>query len=259
MIHETAIVSDQAKIGEGVTIGPYCVVKGDVTLADGVSLDQFVSVGSETSQTFIGEGTKIFPGAVVGGAPQDLKYNGEKTKVVVGKNNVIREFVTINAGTPSGGGITTIGDQCLLMAYVHVAHDCHLGSHVVIANSCQLAGHVEMEDHVKVGGVCCFNQFVRLGLHSYVAGDSAVNKDVLPFSIAQGKYAVMRAANQIGMERSGYPKNEVDDVRKALRIITKGKLTVEQALERIREECGDNEAIRHLIEFTEKSERGIAL
>lgn len=259
MIHKTAIVSDQARIGEGVTIGPYCVVTGDVVLEDNVTLNQFVSVGSETSQTVIGEGTHLFSGAVVGGPPQDLKYKGDKTKVIVGKNNVIREFVTINAGTPGGGGVTSIADHCLLMAYVHIAHDCHLGNHVVIANSCQLAGHVEIEDHVKVGGVCCFNQFVRLGQHSYVAGDSAVNKDILPYAIAQGKYAVMRAANQVGMERFGFKKEDVDAVRKALRIITKGKLTFEQALERVREECGSSDAVQNILNFAIKSERGIAL
>ena len=259
MIHPTAIVSEQAQIGKNVKVGPYCVIAGDVVLEDNVTLNPFVTVGSETSQTFIGEGSHLFSGAVVGGPPQDLKYNGEKTKVLVGKNNVIREFVTINAGTPGGGGVTSIADHCLLMAYVHIAHDCYLGNHVVIANSCQLAGHVEIEDHVKVGGACCFNQFVRLGRHSYVAGDSSVNKDILPYASAQGKYAVMRAANQIGMERFGYKKEDIDAVRKALRIITKGKLTVEQAFERIREECGSSEAVQNILNFAAKSERGMAL
>ena len=156
--------------------------------------------------------------------------------------------------------MTTIGDNCLLMNYVHVAHDCTVGNHVVLANSAQLAGHVEMGNHVKVGGVCCFNQFIRVGDYAYIAGDSTVNKDILPFAIAQGKYAVMRAANQIGMERSGFDKDAIDQVRKALRIITKGKSTVEAAMERILHEVEEpTPALQQLIAFTQSSERGLAL
>ena len=171
-IHETALVSERAKIHPEATIGPYVVIRGEVEIQKGAIVDQFVTLGSEHTKVFIGEGTRIFPGAVVGETPQDLKYEGEPTSVHIGKNTMIREYVTIHAGTPQGGGETIIGDHGLFMAYVHIAHDCKIGSHVVIANSTQLAGHVEMEDHVKVGGVCAFNQFVRLGQHGYIAGDS---------------------------------------------------------------------------------------
>ncbi len=258
-IHNTAIVSEKASIHPEAQIGPFVVIRGEVEIGRGVIIDQFASIGSDHTKVTIGENSRIYPGAVVGETPQDLKYDGEKTSVTIGRSTQIREYVTIHAGTPSGGGETVIGDHCLFMAYVHVAHDCHIGSHVVIANSTQLAGHVLMEDHVKVGGVCAFNQFVRLGQHCYIAGDSAVNKDVLPFSIAQGKYAVMRAVNQIGMERSGIAKDEIQKVKKALRIITKGGHTVSEALARVEQECTESPLIEGLLKFAKKSERGLAI
>lgn len=258
-IHETAIISDKAKISSKATIGPYVVIRGEVTIEDDVIVDQFATIGADHTQVSIGKGTRVFPGAVIGEAPQDLKYSGETTSVSIGENNMIREYVTIHAGTPDGGGKTVIGSNGLFMAYVHIAHDCFVGDSVVIANACQLAGHVVIEDHVKVGGVCCFNQFVRLGKYSYIAGDSTVNKDVLPFAIAQGKYAVMRAANQVGMERSGYEKSEVDQVRKALRIFTKGGHTVDAAVSRIEAECEMNESVEYLLKFAKNSDRGLAL
>lgn len=259
-IHPTAIVSEEAEIHPEAKVGPYVVIRGRVTLKAGALVDQFATVGAENTVTVIGEGTRIYPGAVVGETPQDLKYSGEATKVIIGKNNMIREYVTIHAGTPTGGGETVIGDNGLFMAYVHIAHDCKIANHVVIANSTQLAGHVEMEDHVKVGGVCAFNQFVRLGQYSYIAGDSSVNKDVLPFAIAQGKYAVMRAANQIGMDRSGFSKEDIGAVRKALRIVTKGEhTTIEEALQRVENEVGDNSSVQLLLKFAKNSERGLAL
>lgn len=257
-IHETAIISDAAKIHPEAVIGPYVVIRGEVELAAGVIVDQFATIGAENTIVKIGSGTHVYPGAVVGETPQDLKYSGEKSTVKIGENTMIREYVTIHAGTPAGGGITKVGSGGLFMAYTHIAHDCTVGDHVVIANSTQLAGHVEIEDHVKVGGVCAINQFVRLGRFSYIAGDSAVNKDVLPFSIAQGKYAVMRAANQIGMERNGYQKTEIENVRRALRIFTKGGHTVDEAIERIASECS-GEAVDSVVNFAKRSERGLAL
>lgn len=258
-IHSSAIISKNANIHPEAVIGPYVVIRGNVKVEKNVIVDQFVTLGSDHTQVTIGEGTRVFPGAVVGESPQDLKYSGESTSVTIGKNNMIREYVTIHAGTPDGGGETVIGDSCLFMAYVHIAHDCKIGDHVVIANSTQLAGHVEMENHVKVGGVCAFNQFVRLGQYCYIAGDSSVNKDVLPFAIAQGKYAVMRAANKIGMERSGFSKHDIEQVKRALRIVTKGGHTVDGALERIAAECDEASAVGALLGFARRSERGLAL
>lgn len=258
-IHPSAIIADAAKVDASAQIGPFVVIRGDVEIGPNVVVDQFSTIGSDNSRVTIGANSRIFPGAVIGETPQDLKYRGESTAVEIGENNMIREYVTIHAGTPDGGGITRIGDNCLFMAYVHIAHDCFIGDHVVIANTTQLAGHVEIEKHVKIGGVCAINQFVRLGQYSYIAGDSSVNKDVLPFAIAQGSYAVMRAANKIGMERSGFEKNDVEQVRRALRIITKGGHTVDEAMNRISEECGGSGAVESIKTFIQKSERGLAL
>lgn len=257
-IHPSSVISPEAVIASDATIGPFCIVRGKVTIGSGTMLESHVSVGNEFGITEIGKHNRISAGAAVGGPPQDLKYAGEPTKLVIGDHNTIRECVTINNGTPGGGGITRIGNRNLIMAYSHVAHDCLIGDHVVIANSCQLAGHVQIEDDVKVGGVCCINQFVRLGRHSYIAGDSAVNKDVVPFSIAQGKYAVSRATNKIGMERAGIGKTVVENVHRAIRTLLMGNETIEESIRKIRQECESSPELEHLIRFVETSERGIA-
>lgn len=260
-VHPTSIIGPNVKLGKNVQIGPFCVIAGDVTIGDGSRLISHVVLGDERTQVIIGQNNQISSGAVVGGPPQDLTYKGEKTQLVIGDNNVIREYVTINVGTPKGGGVTRIGSNNLLMAYVHIAHDCQLGNHIVIANSCQLAGHVEMQDHAKISGACMFNQFVVLGKYCYIAGDSAVNKDVPPFCIAQGKYAVIRTANEIGMDRSGFDKAAVENIRRAVRILTKSKLTLEEALKRIDEECEKVPALVDFMNFIRSPERkrGLAL
>ncbi|MEO0337184.1 MAG: acyl-ACP--UDP-N-acetylglucosamine O-acyltransferase, partial [Pseudomonadota bacterium] len=216
-------------------------------------------IGSEYGRVEAGEANIFHSGSAVGGSPQDLKYANEETILRLGDKNTFREFTTVNIGTPSGGGETTIGSHCLFMAYVHVAHDCHIGDQVIIANSSNLAGHVTIEDGVGVGGVCQFNQFVRLGKYSYIAGDSAVNKDVIPYSIAQGKYAVIRATNKIKLERMGFEKPEIDNIHKAIRLLTKGNRSIDEALSAISAECVDSQNIQHLTQFVTNSERGIAL
>ncbi len=194
----------------------------------------------------------------MGGAPQDLKYNEEPTSLIVGGNNIFRECVTVNIGTESGGGVTRIGNNNLLMAYVHVAHDCELGNHIVVANTTNFAGHVKVEDHVRIGGVCSFNQFITIGRYSYIAGDSAVNKDILPFTIAQGKYAVSRATNKIGLERAGFSKSEIENIHRAVRFVLMGERTKEEFLEKILEDCEPSDSISHLLQFIRNSTRGIA-
>ncbi|NQY99214.1 MAG: acyl-ACP--UDP-N-acetylglucosamine O-acyltransferase [Bdellovibrionales bacterium] len=258
-VHPTAIVSEKAKLHETVTVGPYAIIKGAVDLGANCEVHAHAILGSEYGRFVAGEGNIFHSGAAVGGSPQDLKYANEETTLEIGDKNTFREFTTVNIGTPSGGGKTTIGSNCLFMAYVHVAHDCHLGNHVIIANSSNLAGHVTIEDGVGVGGVCQFNQFVRLGRYSYIAGDSAVNKDVTPFAIAQGKYAVIRATNKIKLERMGFEKPEIDNIHKAIRFLSKGNRSIDEALKAIAEECIDSENIQHLTSFVKNSERGIAL
>jgi UDP-N-acetylglucosamine acyltransferase len=258
MIHSSAVISKEAEIGKDVRIGPFCVINGRTKVGDGCVLESHVSLGSEFGIAEIGRNNRFAAGCAVGGPPQDLKYKGEPTKLIMGDNNVIRELATINIGTPGGGGVTKIGNDCLIMSYAHVAHDCILGDHIVIANSSQLAGHVILEDHVKVNGMCGISQFIRVGKFAYIAGDSAVNKDVLPYTIAQGKYAVMRATNRIGLERAGYSKEDIESINRAVRIITKGTDTMEESLERIAKECEKSPALDYLVEFLKASTRGVA-
>lgn len=257
-IHPSAIISDEAVIGDNVTIGPFSVIKGKVKIGDGCTIDSHVTLGSDHGIVELGKNNSIAPGAVVGGDPQDLKYKKEETKLIIGDNNIIREYVTLNLGTVTGLGETRIGNNNLFMAYVHVAHDCIISDHVTIANSTQLAGHVELEDHVKIGGVCACTQFVKLGRYSYLAGDSTVNKDVLPYAICSGSFAKMRATNKIGMERSGYSKSEISNIHKALKVVLKGNLTVEESIERIEKECETSDGLTHFIDFLKNSKLGVA-
>ncbi|MES2855062.1 MAG: acyl-ACP--UDP-N-acetylglucosamine O-acyltransferase [Bdellovibrionota bacterium] len=258
-IHPTSVISKDAEIGANVKIGPFCVVHGKVKIGDGTTLVSHVVLGNEHGVVEIGQNNVFHSGAAVGGPPQDLSYKGEPTKLVLGDRNTIREFATLNCGTPKGGGLTKLGSDCLVMSYAHVAHDCSIGNHVVIANSTQLAGHVVFEDHVKVGGMCGFNQFVRVGKYAFIAGDAAVNKDILPFTISQGKYAVMRATNSIGLDRAGFTKEDIESINRAVRIVTKGGGTIEQSLARIEAECTMSDSIRYFIDFMKSSSRGIAI
>jgi UDP-N-acetylglucosamine acyltransferase len=258
-IHPSSVISKQAEIADDVVIGPFCVVTGQVRIGAGTKLISHVSIGSDYGVVEIGQNNTFFAGAVIGGPPQDLKYKGEETRLEIGDHNMIRELTTLNLGTVTGGGVTKIGSHNLIMAYSHLGHDCHLGSHIVIANSGQLAGHVIVEDHAKINGICGFNQFVRVGKHSFVAAYSAVNKDILPFTIAHGDHAVTRATNRVGLERAGFTKDEIDGINRAVRIITKGGHTMDEALERIERECPKTEPLDYFINFIRQSERGVAI
>lgn len=261
-IHPSSVVSKEVELGLGVEIGPFCHIKGKVIIGDGTVLESHVSVGNQWGSVVIGKNNRLESGAAVGGPPQDLSYKGEPTKLMIGDRNIIREFVTINCGTSKGEGVTRIGSDCMIMAYSHVAHDCQIGNHVVIANVNQLAGHVTFEDHVKTGGLCAFNQFTRIGKYAFIGGDSAVNKDVLPYTIAQGRMAVMRAPNSIGLERAGFAKEDIEAVKRAVRIVTKGGGTVDESLARIAIECGDSATLQYFVEFIKSSvagPRGIAI
>jgi UDP-N-acetylglucosamine acyltransferase len=259
-IHETAYVDPKAKIGKDVFIGPGAVVLGDTTIGDGCYLHNHATVGSNECTTVFGKRNVVFPGAVVGGIPQDLKYADENTKLIVGDDNKFRECVTVNTGTVSGGSLTQIGDRNLIMAYCHIAHDCILGNDIVVANSTNFAGHVIVEDHVKIGGVCSFNQFVNVGAYSYIAGESSINKDIIPYTIARGNYAVSTVTNKIGLERAGFSKEDIAGVHRAIRSVLKGSETIEKSIETILEqvEGAPNQLVDHLIKFIQKSERGVA-
>src|SRR6478672_4782336 len=235
-IHETAIVSSSAQLGENSYIGPFCTVGDDVTIGDGVQLDSHVVVNGKTS---IGRHTLVYPFVSIGLAPQDLKYGGEPTAVEIGERNHIREFVTVHRGTSGGGGVTRIGDDNLLMAQAHVAHDCQLGNEIIMANAATLAGHVEIADRASVGAYSGVHQFCRVGLEAFVGGYSVVVKDAMPYAIIQGNHAKCYGLNRLGMKRRGYSKKSSENLNHAFHLLLSAKLNTSQALERIRAEISD--------------------
>lgn len=253
-VHETAIVSTAAQVGDDCYIGPFCTVGDDVVLGRGVRLDSHVVVDGRTS---IGDETHVFPFASIGLAPQDLKYGGEETAVEIGKRNQIREFVTIHRGTAGGGGLTKIGDGNLLMAQAHVAHDCQLGSEIIMANAATLAGHVEIADRANVGAYSGVHQFCRIGLEAFVGGYSVVVKDAPPFAVIQGNHAKCYGLNRVGMKRRGYSKDVIEKLHRAFHLLLSAKLNTTQAVEKIRAEIADCSEVDLLIDFIETSKRGI--
>lgn len=258
-IHPTSIISKEAIIDPSVVVGPYCIIKGQVKIGKNTILENNVVIGSEYGVVEIGERNHIYTGAVLGEVPQDKKYKNEKTKLIIGNDNQIREYTTLNLGTVQGGGVTKLGDGNLIMAYAHFGHDCIVGNHNVIANSCQLAGHVTIHDHVTLGGMSGVNQFSVLGSYSFIGGFSSVNKDIVPYAIAQGNFAVIRATNKIGLERKGISEKAIGEINKAIRIITKGDGTVHDRIARVETECEKCPEIDVFVDFVKKSERGIAL
>ncbi len=254
LIHPTAIIADGAVIGEDCHIGPFCTIGAEVTLGSGVHLESHVVIDGMTS---IGDETRAFPFVSIGHAPQDLKYKGEPTATRIGKRNHIREFVTIHRGTAGGGGLTQVGDDNLLMAQVHVAHDCTIGNEVIMANAATLAGHVEIADRANVGAYSGVHQFCRVGREAFVGGYSVVVKDALPFAISQGNHAKCYGMNRIGMKRRGYSKETIEKLHRAYHLLLSSKLNTTQAVERIRDEITDCAEVDYLVEFIETSTRGV--
>jgi UDP-N-acetylglucosamine acyltransferase len=253
-IHPTAVVSPSAKLGRDCYIGPFSTIGDHVELGDGVRLESHCVIDGNTH---VGDGTHIFPFASIGLAPQDLKYQGEPTETRVGKRNIIREFVTIHRGTAGGGMLTSTGDDCLLMAQVHVAHDCLLGDGVIMANAATLAGHVTVQDGANIGAYSGVHQFCRIGREAYVGGYSVVVKDALPFALTVGNHARCYGLNTTGMKRRGYSRTVISALHHAFRLLLSSKLNTTQALERIREESKDVPEVELLVEFIESSRRGV--
>ena len=253
-IHETAIVSSSARVGNDCYIGPFCTIGDEVTIGDGVRLDSHVVVDGRTS---IGSGTRVYPFVSIGLAPQDLKYGGEPTAVEIGERNHIREFVTIHRGTAGGGGTTRIGNENLLMAQAHVAHDCQLGSNIIMANAATLAGHVEIADRASVGAYSGVHQFCRVGYEAFVGGYSVVVKDAPPFAIIQGNHAKCYGLNRIGLKRRGYSKETIEKLNHAYHLYLSAKLNTTQAIERMRAEITDCKEVDMLVDFIESSKRGV--
>ncbi len=254
IIHQTAIVSPDAQIGNDCHIGAFCTIGADVELGDCVRLDSHVVVDGPTK---IGDETRVYPFVSIGLAPQDLKYAGEPTGTEIGRRNHIREFVTIHRGTAGGGGMTRIGDDNLLMAQAHVAHDCQLGSEIVMANAATLAGHVEIADRASVGAYSGVHQFCRVGLEAFIGGYSVVVKDAMPYATIQGNHAKCYGLNRVGMKRRGYSEDTIKNLSHAFHLLLSAKLNTTQAVEKIRAEIEGCTEADLLVNFIETSKRGV--
>jgi UDP-N-acetylglucosamine acyltransferase len=253
-IHSTAIVSPDAHLGEGIEIGPYTIVGPDVTIGENTVIGPHVVIEPHTD---IGENCRIFQFSSLGGNPQDLKFDGDESRVIIGNNNTIREYVTINRATSADIGTTIIGDNNFLMAYSHIAHNCKLGNNIVMANAVNLAGHIHIEDYAIIGGLTGIHQFTRIGCHCMIGGASAVTKDVPPYVLAAGNYAKVHGLNLIGLKRRDFSKETIRTLKKVYTIIFRSSLLLSEALKRTMEEVEDIPEVKHFIDFIQKSERGI--
>lgn len=254
MIHPTAIVSPAANIGDDVQIGAYSVIGEDVIVGKGTWIGPHVVVDPHVT---IGPRCRIFQFAAVGAIPQDLKFGGETSRVKIGAEVTIREFVTIHRGTEEGGGITEIGESSFLMAYTHVAHDCSIGKMVVLANNTTLAGHISIGNHATVGGLAAIHQFVRIGDYAFVGGKSAVVKDVPPYVIAAGDRAILHGLNRVGLKRFGFSKQTLSALKKTYRIIFRYGLTLNEAIVRVHAEVEMLPEVETFIGFIQTSSRGV--
>ncbi|MCB1652229.1 MAG: acyl-ACP--UDP-N-acetylglucosamine O-acyltransferase [Alphaproteobacteria bacterium] len=245
-IHPTAIIETGAQVAEDVIIGPYCVIGPHVKIAAKVCLKSHVVV---EGRTHIGEGTTIYPFASIGAAPQDLKYAGEDSQLIIGKNNTIREHVTMNPGTKDGGMITRVGDNGLFMMACHVAHDCQVGNNVIMANNATLAGHVTVGDHVIIGGLAAVHQFIRIGDHAIIGGMSGVENDVIPYGRVKGERAHLAGLNLIGLERRGFQKEDIRALQRAFNQLFGEEGTLDQRIEGVANDYAQDETIMKIIEF----------
>ena len=245
-IHPTAIIAPGARLGQNVRIGPYCVIGADVELGAEVVLHSHVAVDGRTR---IEARTAVFPFASIGHRPQDLKYAGEASELIIGADNVIREHVTMNTGTEGGGMVTRIGDGCLFMIGAHVAHDCQIGDHVIMANNATLGGHVVVEDHAIIGGLSAVHQFVRIGRHAMIGGMSGVEHDIIPYGIAHGERAHLHGLNVIGLRRGGFGRSQIHTLSEAYDIIFRDDSTLSERIERVVREHGEGRGVGHLIAF----------
>jgi UDP-N-acetylglucosamine acyltransferase len=254
-IHPTAVVSPEASLGEGVSIGAYSIIGDRVVLGKGSRVASHVVIEGPTQ---IGMNCQFFPYASIGFPPQDRKYKGENTELVIGDRNVFREYVTVNRGTVQGGGRTVIGSHNFFMAYSHVAHDCLLGDHIIMANAATLAGHVIIENHATIGAFSGVHQFCKVGVHGFVGGYSVITKDVLPYSkTVSARDARNYGVNTLGLQRQGFPPESIHAIRAAYRIILQSKQNTSQALVTLKKKFSDRPEIQVIINFIEKSERGI--
>jgi UDP-N-acetylglucosamine acyltransferase len=254
-IHQTAVIEPGAIVGSDVEIGPYCVIGPHVKIGNGVQMQPHVVIGGRTD---VGEGTRIFPFASIGQPPQDLKYKGEPSELVIGKRNTIREFVTMNPGTEGGGMITSTGDDCLFMACAHVAHDCRIGNSVIIVNNVLLGGHAEIGDFAIIGGGAAVHQFVRIGRHAMIGGMSGVENDIIPYGSVIGNRAHLSGLNLVGLKRRGFDREAIHQLRNAYRLLFAQEGTLQERLEDVAQMFPANALVGEVVDFIRKaSSRGI--
>lgn len=252
-VDPTARVSPKAELADGVSVGPFSVIEDDVTIGMGTHIASNVLIASGAR---IGKGCKIHHGAVISTIPQDLKFAGEKTELIIGDDTTVREFATLHRGTKDRWK-TSIGSQCLIMAYVHIAHDCVIGNNVILANAVNMGGHVTIEDYVVVGGMVPIHQFVRIGRHAMIGGGCRVSKDVPPYVLAGRQPLSFKGLNIVGLRRRNFTPEAIANIEKAYHYIYNSNYNVSQALAKIKSEMTLTEEVRHIVEFIENSERGI--
>ena len=255
MIHKTAIVDSKSKISSSVKIGAYSVIGPNVEIGDDTIIHSQVNISGNTK---IGNGNKIYPFAAIGNDPQDLKFDGEETKLVIGDNNKIREYVTIHPGTKGGGGLTKIGNNCLFMISSHVAHDCKINNNVVLVNNATLAGHVTIEEWAIIGGLSAIHQFVRIGKHAMIGGKTGVAEDVIPYGSVIGNRARLSGLNIVGLKRRGFSREDIHNLRKAYRLIFAEEGTLSERIQDVADLFPKTEAVHDIIDFiTADSSRSI--
>ncbi len=253
LIHPTALVDKTAEIGQNVRIGPYCTIGPRVRLGDETVVFDHAVIANGAH---LGEGNRVHHHAVIGGIPQDLKFHGENSHLSIGDKNVFREFVTVNLGTQFGGGVTRVGNNCLIMTQAHIAHDCQLGDGIVMGNNTMLAGHVAIQNFVTIGGGCAVQQFTTIGRYAYLAGFTRVVQDVAPFLMAEGYGCKLRGINSVGLKRFGYDKQLIEQLKQAFRLIFRSGAPRARALELLESRPNIPEEVRELVAFLRRSEQG---
>ncbi|MDQ6965748.1 MAG: acyl-ACP--UDP-N-acetylglucosamine O-acyltransferase [Mariprofundaceae bacterium] len=257
MIHPSAVIAQGASIADNVCIGPYCVIGEHVSIGEGCELMSHVVISGYTT---VGKGNRFFPFSAVGMEPQDLKYHGEPSRVEIGDNNTFRENVTVNAGTEGGGMLTSIGNNNLLMAYVHIAHDCHLSNEIVMANCATLAGHITIYDGAIIGGMSAIHQFVRVGRFAMIGGMSGIGKDVPPFCLTAGGYRPgLAGLNIIGLKRRNFTLDDIGMLKKAYRILLQGSGSMKDKIAKAEHELDDHPLITEMLDFVREAERGLVM
>ena len=251
VVHPTVVLDPAAKIGENVKIGPFCVIGPDAVIGDGCELKSHVVIEGHVT---LGQDNVLYPFVSLG-VPQDLKYNGEPTELIIGDRNTIREYATLQLGTVQGNGKTVVGNDCLLMVGIHVAHDCVVGSNVILANNATLAGHVTVGDHVLIGGLSAVHQFIRIGSHAVIGGMSGVESDVIPFGRVKGERAFLAGLNLIGLERRGFEKVQIRTLQRAFNLIFGDEGTLDERLDLVEGDYKEDALVQQIVQFARGKDR----